>query len=257
MYEIFDTHAHLLDEAFDADCTALLEALPAAGITRVMEACCTKADMPRIRALCNAYPFVYGSAGIHPENALEWDAQAAAMLEEALADPHILAVGEIGLDYHWDDPERPIQRQAFADQVAIANAHSLPVLVHDRDAHGDCVDILRANRNGLKGIMHCFSGSYETARECMDLGLHIAFGGALTFKSAHNRREIAAKLPLDRLLVETDCPYMAPEPYRGQRNDPRGTRRVVEVLASIRPESEETIAAALYENALRLFGLTP
>ena len=254
MYRIFDTHAHLLDEAFDADRGALIAALPEAGICRVMEACCARADIPRVIALCEAHPLFSGSAGIHPENALEWGPEAAREVEEALSHPAIRAVGEIGLDYHWDDPARPVQKQAFAEQVAIACAHQVPVIIHDRDAHGDTVDILRAHKSGLSGIMHCYSGSYETAKECIDMGLFIAFGGALTFKSAKNRRDIAARLPLDRLLLETDCPYMAPEPVRGTRNDPRGTIRVLETLFSIRPEDPETIATALWQNAVSLFG---
>lgn len=174
-------------------------------------------------------------------------------MERALAHPRVVAVGEIGLDYHYDFAPREAQRRAFAEQLDIAAAHGLPVLIHDREAHGDCLALLGARRGRLRGVMHCFSGSYETARECLDLGLYIAFGGALTFKNAAVRREIARKLPLERLLVETDCPYMTPEPLRGTRNEPRLVRLVAEALAAARGADAEEIAAATAENARRLF----
>lgn len=167
----------------------------------------------------------------------------------------MLAIGEIGLDYHYDFYPREVQREAFAAQLSLAKELRLPVIIHDREAHGDTMDLLRPLRGSLTGIMHCFSGSYETAKECLEDGLYVAFGGALTFKNAANRREIAAKLPLDRLLLETDCPYMTPVPRRGERNDPRLMRLTFEVLCGIRPESPEEIAAATVQNAKAVFGI--
>ncbi len=251
--ELFETHMHLLDERFDGDREAVAAALPQHGVTRALEACCDAAGIPRVLALCEAWPHIYGSAGVHPHSAGEWDAAAAEAVERALAHPRVVAVGEIGLDYHYDFAPREAQRRAFAEQLDIAAAHGLPVLIHDREAHGDCLALLGARRGRLRGVMHCFSGSYETARECLDLGLYIAFGGALTFKNAAVRREIARKLPLERLLVETDCPYMTPEPLRGTRNEPRLVRLVAEALAAARGADAEEIAAATAENARRLF----
>lgn len=254
--ELFDTHAHLLDERFDADREALLAALPAAGIRYVLEACCDEAAFEAVAALSEAHPFLYASAGVHPHNASEWTNGTAAHLARALGHPRCVAVGEIGLDYHYDFSPRDVQKRVFAEQIDIAIAHQKPILVHDREAHGDCMDMLRAYRGRVTGVMHCFSGSYETAKECIADGLYIAFGGALTFKNAANRRDIAARLPLERLLLETDCPYMTPEPFRGKRNDPRLVLRTLEVLASVRSEPIERIAAATMENAKALFSIT-
>ena len=253
--ELFETHMHLLDERFDDDRDAVAAALPAAGVTRALEACCTAADLDRVIALCEAWPHIWGSAGVHPHSAAAWDAAAADAVVRALAHPRIVAVGEIGLDYHYDFAPRAAQQNAFADQLDIAAAHGVPVLIHDREAHGDCLALLRARRGRVAGVMHCFSGSYETARECVDLGLYVAFGGALTFKNAATRRDIAARLPLERLIIETDCPYMTPEPLRGQRNDPRLVRLVVEALAAARGEEVERVAAATTCNARALFAL--
>jgi len=252
---LFDTHTHLLDERFDEDRDALIGSLPEAGIRYCMEACCDEEGIEKIIALSEAYAHIYGSAGVHPHSASEWTDATAEHIRRALSHPRIRAVGEIGLDYHYDFSPRDVQKKVFAAQIDIAIDADKPIIVHDREAHGDCMDMLRAYRGRLSGIMHCFSGSYETAKECIDDGLYIAFGGALTFKNAHNRREIAAKLPLDRLLLETDCPYMTPEPHRGKRNDPRLTFRTLEVLASIRTEPIEEIARVTSENAMAVFGI--
>lgn len=255
MIELFDTHAHLLDERFDADREEVIAALPPAGIRYVMEACCDRAGIAKVIELCERVPFIYGSTGIHPHSADEWCPGAERELTEALTHKKIRAIGEIGLDYHYDFCPRDMQKEVFAAQLAIAAEKRVPVIIHDREAHGDTMDMLRAFKGKLTGIMHCFSGSFETAKESIDMGFFIAFGGALTFKNASNRRDIAARLPLDRLLLETDCPYMTPEPFRGQRNDPRMTRRTLEVLASVRTESVETVAEATFLNALTVFGL--
>lgn len=252
---IFDTHAHLLDEAFDADRDEVLRRLPEQGITNVMECCCDTAGIDRVIALTRRIPYLYGSVGVHPHSADEWNADAAARVRAALSKEKILAVGEIGLDYHYDFSPRERQRACLDEQLSIAREAGMPVILHDREAHGDMMDLLRAHRDGLRGIMHCFSGSYETARECLDLGLYIAFGGALTFKNAVRPIEVASRIPLDRLLIETDCPYMTPVPFRGKRNDPSFIRLTLEKLAEVRGEDAETLADALYRNSLAVFGL--
>ncbi len=254
--EIFDTHAHLLDERFDEDRAALLASLADGGVQLVMEACTDLGYLERLLPFVEAYPMVYGAAGLHPE---ELGGCAPADLDRvaaALDHPKIRAVGEIGLDYYWpENPAREVQKAFFDAQLSLAAAHGLPVIIHDREAHGDTVDILRAHRGRVTGVMHCFSGSYETARECLDMGFYLGFGGSLTFKNAKRNVEVAAKAPLDRLVVETDCPYMAPVPFRGQRNDPTKTLYVVRKLAEIRGMDEAELAPILFENGKRLFGI--
>ncbi len=253
--QIFDTHAHLLDEAFDEDRFAVIASLPEKGIANVMEACCDEAGIDRVVELVHTVPFFYGSAGVHPHSASEWISATGDHIIRALQDEKMLAVGEIGLDYHYDFSPRDVQKRVLDEQLSIAHQLGLPVILHDREAHGDMMDLLRAHKDGLKGIMHCFSGSYETARECLDLGLYVAFGGALTFKNAVRPIEVASRLPADRLLIETDCPYMTPVPFRGKRNDPSFIRLTLEKLAEVRNENIESLADTLYRNSLRVYEL--
>ena len=253
--KIFDTHAHLLDEAFDPDRYEVISSLPGKGVTNVMEACCDEAEIDKVLDLVRSVPFFYGSAGVHPHSASEWNDKTADHIREALKNPKMLAVGEIGLDYHYDFSPRDVQKRVLDEQLSIAAELDLPVILHDREAHGDMMDILRAHKKGLRGIMHCFSGSWEIAKECLDLGLYIAFGGALTFKNAVRPIEVARQVPLDRLLIETDCPYMTPVPFRGKRNDPSMILLTLDKLTEIREEDKETLADALYSNALTVYGL--
>ena len=254
--DIFDTHAHLLDERFDEDREALIASLEEAGVRLVMEACTDLGYLKKLIPFVEAHPMIYGAAGLHPE---ELNGCALADLDRvaaALRHPKIRAVGEIGLDYYWpENPPRQVQKDFFDAQLSLAAEHALPVIIHDREAHGDTVDILRAHRGQVTGVMHCFSGSHETAKECLDLGFFVGFGGALTFRNAKRNVEVAAKVPLDRLLVETDCPYMAPVPFQGQRNDPTKTLYVLKKLCEIRAMEEEALAPLLFENGKRLFGI--
>ncbi len=252
---IFDTHAHLLDEQFDADREQLLVSLPEAGIAHVMEACCDEAGIDRVVALVRRVPYFYGSAGVHPHSADEWKPETADHIRAALQNERMAAIGEIGLDYHYDFSPRETQRDCFDAQLALAAELHAPVIIHDREAHGDCMDLLRRYRGRLSGVMHCFSASYEIAKECIDLGLFIAFGGALTFKNAVNQWAIASKLPLDRLLIETDCPYMTPVPFRGKRNDPSLIVYTLDKLCALRNADREALAAILYENSFKAFGI--
>ncbi len=252
---IFDTHAHLLDEQFDADREQLLVSLPEAGIAHVMEACCDEAGIDRVVALVRRVPYFYGSAGVHPHSADEWKPETSDHIRAALQNERMAAIGEIGLDYHYDFSPRETQRDCFDAQLALAAELHAPVIIHDREAHGDCMDLLRRYRGRLSGVMHCFSASYEIAKECIDLGLFIAFGGALTFKNAVNQWAIASKLPLDRLLIETDCPYMTPVPFRGKRNDPSLIVYTLDKLCALRNADREALAAILYENSFKAFGI--
>ncbi len=252
---IFDTHAHLLDEQFDADREELIASLPDAGIAHVMEACCDEAGIDRVAELVGRVPFLFGSAGVHPHSADEFRPETIGHLKEALTRERMTAIGEIGLDYHYDFSPRDVQRDCFDAQLALAAELKKPVIIHDREAHGDCMDLLRRYRGRLSGVMHCFSASYEIAKECIDLGLYIAFGGALTFKNAVNQWAIAQKLPLERLLIETDCPYMTPVPYRGTRNDPRRIVLTLGKLSELRGVDAETLSETLYENSFKAFGI--
>lgn len=254
--QYFDTHAHLTDERFDADRDAVIASLVPAGVTRVIDVCCDVKDWAKTRALAEKHDGIYAAVGMHPHEAghttnADLDAVKAALQ----ACPKAVGLGEIGLDYHYDFAPRAVQREWFDAQLSLARALNVPVILHIREAFGDCMDILRAQKHGLQGEMHCFSGSVEIARECLDMGLYIAFGGALTFKNANKLLDAAAYVPIERLLMETDCPYMTPEPHRGQRNDPRGVAAVCDRLAALHHVSAEAMARATYANANRLFGL--
>ena len=254
--DIFDTHAHLLDDHFDSDREQLIASLADNNVKLVMEACTDLGYLEKLIPFIERHPMIYGAAGLHPEELGPYALSDLDAVESALAHEKIKAVGEIGLDYYWsENPPREVQREFFDAQLSLAAAHHLPVIIHDREAHGDTVDILRAHKDQVTGVMHCFSGSYETAKECLDMGFYIGFGGALTFKNAKRNVEVAAKVPLDRLVVETDCPYMAPVPCRGQRNDPTKTLYVLQKLAELRSMDQETLAPVLFENGKRLFGI--
>ena len=254
--DIFDTHAHLLDDHFDSDREQLIASLADNNVKLVMEACTDLGYLEKLIPFIERHPMIYGAAGLHPEELGPYALSDLDAVESALAHEKIKAVGEIGLDYYWpENPPREVQREFFDAQLSLAAVHHLPVIIHDREAHGDTVDILRAHEGQVTGVMHCFSGSYETAKECLDMGFYIGFGGALTFKNAKRNVEVAAKVPLDRLVVETDCPYMAPVPCRGQRNDPTKTLYVLQKLAELRSMDQEALAPVLFENGKRLFGI--
>ena len=253
---IFDTHAHLLDAQFDNDRNELIPAFPEQGVAGFLEACVEATDIPKISALVMLYDHVFGSAGIHPHSADSASEINLLFVERALASKKIVAVGEIGLDYHYDFSPRDKQKDAFAKQLDIAIGANRPVIIHDREAHGDTMALLNERKGKLGGVLHCYSGSYEDAVRYVDMGFYIAFGGALTFKNATKQRAIAEKLPLERLVVETDCPYMTPEPHRGERNDPRMIHLTLEMLANVRGITLEEAAAATFENAMKLYNIT-
>ncbi|HWQ06292.1 MAG TPA: TatD family hydrolase [Feifaniaceae bacterium] len=254
--KLFDTHAHLLDARFDPDRNEIIPTLPDLGVAGFLEACTEAGDIPKITALVMLYDHVYGSAGIHPHSADSASEANLLLVMRALKQQKIVAVGEIGLDYHYDFSPRETQKKAFAEQLDMAIAAKKPVIIHDREAHGDVMTLLSERRGKLTGVLHCYSGSYEDAVRYIEMGFYIAFGGALTFKNAVKQRAIAEKLPLERIVIETDCPYMTPEPHRGERNDPRLMHLTLETLASVRGISVEEAAEATFANAMRLYGIT-
>ena len=251
---IFDSHAHYDDEAFDQDRGEILRNLPAQGICRIVN---VGADLQGCRdavALAVAYPYIYAGVGIHPECVNDTPDEALNEVETLLDAPKVVAVGEIGLDYHFEDnAPREVQREWFAKQLALANRRGFPVIVHDRDAHGDTMELLCKHRP--KGVVHCFSGSVETMREAVKLGLYIGLGGVVTFKNARHAVEVAQNIPLDRLLLETDAPYMAPVPHRGKRNDSSLIPLVAEKIGELRGLEAQAVLDITTENAARLFGL--
>ena len=218
--ELFDTHAHLSDEAFDEDRHSLIPKLFESGVTRIIDVACDVRTADRTIELIDRYPFIYGTVGMHPHDVSAMDNAMMDRISDILQHKKMLALGEIGLDYHYDLSPRDCQRKWFAEQLELAKQLDYPVVLHIREAFGDCMDILHAHRDGLRGVMHCYSGSVETAFECLDLGLKFSFGGAVTFKNAKKPVEVVQKLPLDSIMLETDCPYMTPVPHRGERNHP-------------------------------------
>lgn len=255
MRNIFDSHAHYDDKRFDGDRDAVLSALPTSGVRYVMNAASDLASAETGVALADRYDFMYCSVGVHPHEAKEAPADLEARLRRLAAQPKALAIGEIGLDYHYDFSPRDIQRDVFRRQLALALALDLPVIVHDREAHRDIMDLLRELRP--RGVVHCFSGSAEMAKEIVELGMYVGFTGAVTFKNARKPLEAAAAVPLHRLLIETDCPYMAPEPYRGKRCDSSMLDRVAGALADVKGISPQELADAACRNACDVYGIPP
>ena len=250
---LFDTHAHLNDPAFDPDREELMASFAEAGVGLVMNAGCSLESSRDIVEMAAQYPWLYASVGSHPDSA---DEVNEAVIEEyrklcKLSDK-VKAIGEIGLDYHYEDIPRDIQQKAFRMQMALAQELELPVIVHERDAHNDGLAIVKEFPT-VKGVFHCYSGSAEMARQLVELGWYIGFTGVLTFKNARKAVEVASKIPLDRLVLETDCPYMSPEPFRGKRNDPGRLYRMAEKLAEIRDLPLEEIHRITTENGKRLY----
>ena len=250
---LFDTHAHLNDPAFDPDREELMESFAAAGVGLVMNAGCSLESSRDIVAMAEKYPWLYASVGSHPDSAAE---VCEEVLEEyrklCKQSSKVKAIGEIGLDYYYEDIPREIQQKAFRMQMELARELDLPVIVHERDAHNDGLAIIKEFPT-VKGVFHCYSGSAEMARQLVNLGWYIGFTGVITFKNARKAVETAASIPLDRIVLETDCPFMSPEPFRGKRNHPGKLYRMAEKLAEIRGITLEEVHTATFENGKRLY----
>ena len=250
---LFDTHAHLDDVSFDEDRRELIDSLPGAGIGLVMNPGCSFASSKNAIALAESHDFIYAAVGSHPDVADEVDDDLIARYRELCKlHPKVKAVGEIGLDYHYEDIPREIQQRAFRLQMELARELDLPVIVHEREAHEDGMTIIDEFPE-VKGVFHCYSGSAEMAKELVKRGWYIGFTGVLTFKNARKALEVAAAIPLERIVIETDCPYMAPVPFRGQRNDPGKLCRMAQRLAELRGITEEEAARITLENGRRLY----
>ena len=250
---IFDTHAHYDDEAFDRDWEELLGQMEAAGIKRIVNASSSLATTRSTAALAARYPFLYGTAGIHPDEVGELDEESFAWLKEAAQGEKIVAIGEIGLDYHWNVEEKEVQKKWFVRQLELARELGLPAVIHSREAAQDTLEIIKEEAGGVVCDLHCFSYGAELAREYLNRGHYLGIGGVLTFKNAKKLKEVASYAPLDRILLETDCPYLSPEPNRGKRNSSLNLPFVVRELARLKGVDEERIIEATWENALRFY----
>ena len=252
---IFDTHAHYDSSAFNPDREAVLAALPEAGVALVVDPGC---DLPTSRAalaLAEQFPHVYAAVGIHPEDCAGYTDADLDALRQLCRHDKAVAIGEIGLDYYWaENPPREFQQQVFRRQLELALELDMPVIIHDREAHGDSLAIVK-EYPGLRGVFHCFSGSPEKAAELLKRGWYLGFDGPITYKNAKRAPEVAAITPLDRMVMETDAPYLTPVPHRGERNDSRYLPFVAERLAQWKGVTAEEIIDITWRNGLRLFGL--
>jgi len=248
----FDTHAHYDDEAFDTDRDTLLAELPAAGVSLVVNPGCDRKSSERALALAERWGHVYAAVGIHPEELGGMEPGDFERIEELCTHEKCVAIGEIGLDYYWDDTHKLEQQALFIRQIELALSRDLPIIVHDREAHGDSLDIVRRYPK-LRGVFHCYSGSAEMAEELLKRGWYLGFDGPITYKNARKALEVLEICPIDRILVETDSPYLSPVPRRGKRNDSRNLPYIIDKIAEIKGCTAQEIAEASLKNGLRLF----
>lgn len=250
---IFETHAHYLKEDFGEDLIPLLERMPSLGVEKIVAVGYDLRSSAEEIELAHRFPYVFAAAGVHPENCYELPEDWLAQLEAMLADEKVCALGEIGLDYHYDNTDKVVQAEVFERQLELAHKLDMPVIIHSRDACKDTMNILKKHRP--RGVLHCFSGSAETAAEVVKLGMYIGFTGVLTFKNAKKAVAACEAVPLDRLLLETDCPYMAPVPHRGERCDSSMIQFTAAKMAEIKGVSAEEMIDIARQNAERLFGV--
>lgn len=250
---LFDSHAHLDDEKFDEDREQVIARIFESGVAGFVNVGACMASSARSVTLATQYEKIYAAVGIHPhdaENALEKDYEQLATWSKL---PKVVGIGEIGLDYYYDLSPRDVQRKVFIRQIDVARQMNMPIIIHDRDAHADILDVIKKEAKGVRGILHCFSGSLEMAKEIIKLGFYISIAGPVTFKNAAKLPEIVANVPLERLLIETDSPYLTPHPHRGKRNEPTYVRLVAEQVASLRGMELSALAEATYNNAKDIF----
>ena len=253
---IFDTHAHYDDEQFDIDREELLASFKEAGIGNVVDVGASMESSKRALDLAHKYDFIYAAVGVHPSEVEEMDENSIEYLRELSRDAKCVAIGEIGLDYHWPDPAPELQKEWFIKQLSLAREVKLPVIIHSRDAAADTLDIMKSEHaEDIGGVVHCFSYSKEVAAECVKMGFYIGIGGVLTFKNARKMVEVVEQTPIDRILMETDCPYLAPEPFRGKRNNSLYLPYVVTKMAEVKGISEEEVIRITEENARRMYRL--
>ena len=253
---IWDTHAHLDDSQFNADREKVIERARQGEVTTIINIGASESTSRQSVNLAQKYPFIYVTVGVHPHYAKDCSDETWARLSRLAQNPKVVAWGEIGLDYYRDLSPRDVQRKVFIRQLELADEMGLPVVIHDRDAHGDILEIIKKHTPQAGGVFHSYSGSWEMAKELLSLGFYLSFSGPLTFKNNRKTAEVAANVPEDRFVVETDCPYLTPEPYRGKRNEPLYAWQVLNKIAELKGLSPEETASLAVENSKRLFGIT-
>ena len=250
----FDTHAHYCDKRFNEDRDEMLRSMENGGISLILNSGSSLRSSRLSLELADKFPFIYASVGVHPHDSKSMDDGTVTVLEKLLEHPKAVAVGEIGLDYHYDFSPRDVQKKRFREQLDLARRLNKPVIIHERESLQDTLDAVREYRD-LTGVFHCFSGSWETAKIILDLGWYISFTGVITFKNARRALEVVEKMPADKIMLETDCPYMAPEPMRGKRNSSLYLPYIAEKVAEVRGIEVEEVAKLTTENGKRFFGI--
>lgn len=252
---IIDTHAHYDDEQFDADREELLGSMEAGGIRLIVNAGSTVASWDKIVELTEKYPFVYGAVGVHPDEVGELDEEKFLRMADLLDRDKIVAVGEIGLDYYWDKEKHDLQKEWFVRQLGLAREKEMPVIIHSREAAADTFEIMKQHAAGMKAVIHCYSYSPEMAREYVKMGYYIGVGGVVTFKNAKKLKQVVQEIPLESIVLETDCPYLAPVPYRGKRNCSLYLPYVAEQIAELKGTTVEEVIQQTEKNSRELYGL--
>ncbi len=253
---IFDTHAHYDDEKFDEDREELLQSMKQAGIGTIVNVGASLDSTRRALELSHKYDFIYAAVGVHPSDTEQLNEDNFEMLREWSEDGRCVAIGEIGLDYYWPEPGRDLQKKWFVRQLELARDQRLPVIIHSRDAAEDTLRIMKENHaEEIGGVVHCFSYPVEIAKICLDMGFYIGVGGVITFKNGRKLREVVEMTPMEKILLETDCPYLAPEPYRGKRNNSQYLPYVVKEIAQIKGMTEDEVISITEENARRMYGI--
>ena len=252
---IIDTHAHYDDEQFDADREELLGSMEEGGIGLIVNVGSTVASWDKIVELTEKYPFVYGAVGVHPDEVGELDAEKFLRMADLLDRDKIVAVGEIGLDYYWDKEKHDLQKEWFVRQLGLAREKEMPVIIHSREAAADTFDIMKQHAAGMKAVIHCYSYSPEMAREYVKMGYYIGVGGVVTFKNAKKLKQVVQEIPLESIVLETDCPYLAPVPYRGKRNCSLYLPYVAEQIAELKGTTVEEVIQQTEKNSRELYGL--
>ncbi len=251
---LFDSHAHLDDDAFNEDRSQVIQYIKSAGIGLLLDPGCTLESSRKAAALASEYDFIYFAAGIHPEELGDFTDEKLSAVYELTGNSKCAAIGEIGLDYYWDSSRKQEQKELFQKQLAYAFDCGKPVIIHDREAHGDCLETVR-RFSGLTGVFHCFSGSVEMAHELLKLGWYIGFDGPITYKNAKKALNVLENCPIDRILIETDSPYLSPVPVLGKRNDPANLHYICKKIAEVKGLSTEKTAEITTANACNLFGI--
>lgn len=253
---LFDTHAHLNADQFEEDREEVIQRALDEGVSHIVVVGFDRKTINGALELAERYDFIYAAVGWHPVDAIDMTEEDLKWIEELASHPKVVALGEMGLDYHWDKSPKDVQQEVFRKQIRLAKKVNLPIVIHNREATEDVVSILEEEDAGeIGGIMHCYSGSLEIAKRCMDMNFYISFGGPVTFKNAKRPKEVAVEIPMDRLLIETDCPFLSPHPLRGKRNESSYVKYIAEQIADLKGISLEELAQKTSDNAFRLFGI--